>query len=121
MSTNFLYDQVAVIDVMMDEVNGYSKVFDASSDCFGLEDIDARLAVLKECERADVLLVKTNKVTDTLKEDTSFRSIRGPTSLRFSRMEGDDSLLCCLLQSIVTPLMNATKLWHDRRVRKSRP
>ena len=56
MGANLLDGTITHVDIVMNKVDGYCKMFDPGSDSIALENINARLAVFKEsgCATAQI-------------------------------------------------------------------
>ena len=93
MSPNFLDSKVAGFYVMMDVMYRYCDVFDSCSHCFGLKDVNARLAIFVEVEGADMLFWEANEVAHILEECASFCWVSSATSFSLCRVKGYNFLL----------------------------
>ena len=71
---NLAYQDALIEDLIMNGMDGHYNMFDTRCNCPGLEDVDARLAVFINWQRANVVVVEAEEFRHILKEDAFLNS-----------------------------------------------
>ena len=71
---NLAYHDALQEDLIMNEMDGHCNMFDTRCNCLGLDDVDARLAVFINWQRANVVVVEAEEFRHILNEEAFLNS-----------------------------------------------